>query len=381
MPTLENELVKTMLYLERYHGDSLNIIQDNLATAQKNIIEYVSSETNQRKVNKYIKDEMNVAFDGLDEEVIKDVEHIQGTAWDSMGTMMAQGFVTNALANAFIDYKDTSKLVKERLLKQSALVQGHTLSNHFKHLETTNIRKLQGLIVDGNTKGLGIQEITRNIRNSIGNVSRTQVNTLVKTTLLEAIEDAKNESLDFFEDEILGWVYSSVMDTRTSKVCFVNNNIRHQTRSQFKVLPKNHYSCRSLLKPETELSRELDAESDKKIVQWNGKKVNHRDGTKSTKFKVGEIKKVPRNATAETHFKAFDTKYQVDYMGVKRYNLWKSGRMSFDEAFNVSRKKSLSIGKVKAQVLKSKVPEIKFGYDGKFDGSGVITAVVVIVLK
>ena len=38
-------------------------------------------------------------------------------------------------------------------------------------------------------------------------------------------------------------------------------------------------------------------------------------------------------------------------MGAKRYELWKSGRMSFDEAFNVSRKKLLPMSAVKDKVL------------------------------
>ena len=340
-----------MLYLERYHGDSAEIVQENLLKAQKNILEYIANETNQAKIKKYINEQMKDAFNEVDEEVVKDIEHIQGTTWDSMGAVMAKGFVTSTLADAFVNYKNISEGVKTRLMNEAKLVQGHTLKDHFKHLSETNARKLNGFIVDGNAKGLGTKEIASNIRNAIGNVQRNQVSTLVRTTLLEALEEAKNESLDFFEDEILGWKYSAVMDTRTSKVCFMNNNIRHKRKEDFKVLPKNHYNCRSMLVPITELSEEMDAESKKRVVQWDGKTVNHRDGTRSTKFKVGEIKEVDRNATAETYFKTFDKEYQIKYMGVKRYNLWKEGKLSFNEAFNATRKSSLPIAKVKEAVV------------------------------
>ena len=356
--SLDSEMVKTMLYLERYQPDSLLLIEENLLKAQKNILNFVGTTENQQKIKTFINQEMNVAFDGLDEEVIKDVREITGTTWDSMGSLMAQGFVTDKLVNSFKDFKNVSNAVKDKLVNPNNLVQGHTLNDHFKHINSTTTRNIQGQILDGFNKGSGIQEISRGIRNTIGGVNRNQVNTLVTTALLESIEASKNESLKFFDKEILGWKYSSVMDTRTSKVCFINNNIRHKTQEEFKVKPKNHYRCRSMFMPITEMSEEFDKMfPDKQVVEWDGKTVNHRDGTKSTKFKVGEIKTVPKNASAETFFKSYDAKYQRDYMGAKRYDLWKSGRMSFDEAFNVSRKKLLPMSDVKAKVLpKAVVP-------------------------
>lgn len=371
--SLDSEMVKTMLYLERYQPDSLVIIEENLLKAQKNILEFIGTTENQQKIRTFINQEMNFAFDGLDEEVVNDVREMVGTAWDSMGVLMAKGFVTNAVADAFINYKNVDKSVKDKLSSPKNLVQGHTLEEHFKHINATSTRKLQGIILDGFNKKTGVQNIASEIRNSIGAVNRNQVNTLVRTSLLEALEASKNEALESsFSDVIIGWKYSAVMDTRTSKVCFMNNNIRHKTKEEFKVKPKNHYQCRSMFMPITSLSEEYDKMfPDKKIVEWDGKTVNHRDGTKSTKFKVGEIKTVPKNASAETYFKAYDEKYQRDYMGAKRYDLWKSGKMSFDEAFNVSRKKLLPMSDVKAKVLttpKVAVPDIKFGYDGKFDG-------------
>ena len=148
MESLDSQLVKTMLYLERYQGDSLSIIQENLATAQNNIINYIKGESNQAKINKYIKSEMDSAFSGLDESVIEDIEHITGTTWDSMGAMMAKGFVTSTLADAFKDFNDVPQSVRNKLLSKNKLIQGHKLDDHFKHLSATNARKLQGIIVD-----------------------------------------------------------------------------------------------------------------------------------------------------------------------------------------------------------------------------------------
>ena len=79
-----------MLYIERYHPDSLDLIQDNLATAQKNILSYIGDETNQRKINKFLKDEMNVAFDNVDEDVIRDVVILK---WHSKGLLGSAGMI------------------------------------------------------------------------------------------------------------------------------------------------------------------------------------------------------------------------------------------------------------------------------------------------
>ena len=76
--SLDSQMVKTMLYLERYQPDSLEIIEENLLQAQKNILGFIGTTENQQKIRTFVNQEMNFAFDGLDEEVIKDIEHMNG---------------------------------------------------------------------------------------------------------------------------------------------------------------------------------------------------------------------------------------------------------------------------------------------------------------
>lgn len=345
-----------MLYIERYQPDSALILEENLATAQKNILNFVGNNQDKRKIKSFINREMDFAFDDIPDEVVKDIENITGTTWNSMGSIMAQGFVTDTLANSFKDFKDISKSTHKKLINKNNLIQGHTLDEHFKHLNSTTTRKLQGLIVDGFDKGKGIDEINRNVRNAIGGVNRNQSKTLIRTSLLEATEKAKNEALESFEDEILEWKFSASLDSRTSKYCFLHNGYTTKDKSKAKYRPKTHYNCRSMWLPVTEFSKALEDDT-QNLVQWNGKKVNHRDGTKSTKFKVGEVKKIPKNATPEQVFNAFDKDYQIQFMGKKRYSLYTSGKMKFDEAFNMSRGKLLHLDKIEkriASIVKSK---------------------------
>jgi SPP1 gp7 family putative phage head morphogenesis protein len=349
---LEQEVTKALLYLERVQPDSALILEENLLQAQKNILAGIANTTNQKKIRTLVNKEMSLAFEDLDEAVIEDMRDIAGTTWDKMGSIMADGFVTTQAAKAFTKFKDISKEAKARLTNKNMLIQGHTLDKHFKHLNSTSTAKVQGIIINGFDKGQGIAEIGRNVRNTIGATYRNQANTLIRTSMLENIEAVKNESWKEFEDEIDGYKFSAVMDTRTSKYCFLHNGYITKEQAAAKYRPKTHYNCRSVWIPQNDLIREFDKlNPDKNIVQWNGKKVNHRDGTKSTKFKVGEVKQVAKGSTPETFFKSFDDKYQREYLGAKRYELWKDGKMSFKDAMNVSRKKLLAKDKVNLLLL------------------------------
>ena len=318
---LEEQLQTSFLWLERYKGFTPLLISQNLAKAEKEIIKIIGEPNLNAKINAI----MNEAFEPLEDSLDVDKAEVQELAYNATQNIMT-AFTT-------IEAIKIQENTKKRLSSSRTLIQGHTLQNHLKHVNSTTTRKIQGMIAKGFDDGSGIQEITRNIRNTFGVLERNQLNTLTRTMLLEGIRDSQSEAFDYFEDEITLYWYDAVMDSRTTPRCFNLNGTSSKKKSDITKLLNFHYSCRSILGVKTDISEEFD----QKLVQWDKKLVNHRDGTKSNKFSVDKVKKVSSTASSETAFKAFDVKFQKDYMGMSRYNLWKSGKVGFNELFSRTR--------------------------------------------
>jgi len=106
-----------------------------------------------------------------------------------------------------------------------------------------------------------------------------------------------------------------------------------------------------MLVPQNDITRAYDKENPyQNLVQWDGKTVNHRDKTKSTKFSINDIKRVKKTNTPEQNFKAFDKEFQLSWMGKKRYELYSSGKITFSEAMTMSRGNLISVKDLKSKL-------------------------------
>lgn len=340
--SLEEELTTSFLWLERLNPESQAIIKANLDIAQKEILFVIANTKNQATIQREINKILNNAFAPIESSVMIDNAQITELTWNATQNIMATWTTIEA-----VKFKDTSAAIKKSLLNPNTLIQGHTLENHLKHLNRTTTRKLQGQIAQGFESGAGIQEINREIRNTLGVLERNQLNTLVRTSLLESIRNSQNKTFDLFEDEIVVYYYNATIDTRTTPRCWSLNNFTSKNKSDITKLLDFHWNCRSILGIKTDLSEEFDKNQKENVVQFDGKTVNHRDGTKSTKFSVDKVKKVSTSASPETSFKALDVKFQKQYMGKTRYDLWRSGKASFDEMTRATRNTFIPLDQLK----------------------------------
>lgn len=336
METFESQVVRAMLYLERYEPKALITIEKNLEIAQKNILEFIAKTQNQKQIRAFIKQELTKALGTFNDDILADIENVSELSWDKFGSIMASGFVTDAVAKEFKKFKAIDKSVKEKLLNPNRLILGNNIDDLKNQMIIGANNKLRSTILQGFQDGSGINAINQEVKTILGNLTRNQARTVTRTVLLNAIEEAKNESFSFFENEIDCWVYSAVADSRTSAYCLNANGYKTKDKSKAKFKPKTHYNCRSMWVIENELTRELDEEYKRKVISWERSQVNHRDGTKSTKFKVGAVKEVPRNATKETIFKAWSATEQQKFLGKTRYKLYKDGKMSLNDAISAS---------------------------------------------
>lgn len=359
--SLETQLQKSFLWLERFSGDTPQLIKENLDIAQKQILELIATTQSQAKIRSEVNKIMNEAFEPLEESMLEDKDKVQELAYNATQNIMAVWTTTEA-----IKLNDASQAVKNRLANPNTLIQGLTLKEHLNSVNMNTTKKIQGQILDGFDKGRGIQDINREIRNTFGAVERNQLNTLTRTMLLESIRDSQNETFDYFEDEIIEYYYDATIDTRTTARCFSLNGTTSKNKEDITNLLNFHFSCRSILGVRTELSKEFDEDQKQNLVQWDSSKVEPRRtknglyrignsksrfatpeeaktwyrskyGAIQTKFSVDKVKKIDIDATPEQAFKAFDKEFQIDYMGRTRYNLWASGKASFSDMVSKTR--------------------------------------------
>ncbi len=348
METLETQLLQAQSYIDRFKPSSLEVLDKNLAKAQKEIIELVSTTQNKAKIRAEINQIMEKAFYGMPDEVHKDIVEISEVAFNSTTAIMS-AFVTADLASGAKTFKNIDKSIKKKLLNDKRLIQGFTLEEHLSHLKKSNARKMRGIIFKGQDDGVGIETIAREVRNTIQGINRNTAKTLIRTSLLEASAEANLESMDYFESEVIGWEYSSVIDSRTSKVCLLQNGKRHRYKKDFKIKPKNHYNCRSMFQPYTDISEEFQ-EKQRNLVEWNKKKVNHRDGTTSTKFTVDKVKRIDRKSTPKQIFDTFGEDYKKDYMGAGRYKLYKSGKATWQDMIKATQDDFIPLRELKQKL-------------------------------
>lgn len=351
MDSLETQVIKALLLLERTQPKALLNIESNFETAQKKILELISTTKNQRVIRAELKKILNEAFGTFSADMQEDIKEVTQISYDKFGSIVAGGFVTDNLAKEFKKFKSIEKSVKENLLSENRLILGNNIDDLKNQMILGANNKLRARILQGFTDAEGIDSINREVKTILGNLSQQQAKTVTRTVLLNAIEDAKNKAFEFFEDEIDYWVYSSVLDTRTSIYCRAAHGYKTKDKATAKYKTKSHYNCRSTWIIENEFTRKLDKENPtRNLVEFDSKEVNHRDGTKSTKFKVANVKQISKKASGYDAFNALDDKYKLELLGRTRYNLYKSGKVTFREMVDISRNKYIPLDELRRKL-------------------------------
>jgi len=348
MDSLETQLDKAFMYLQRYHPKALTTIEDKLIVAQNNIIDYIYTTTNKRKIRAFIKKELSTALELYSTYLLEDIEQISGLSWDKIGTIMS-GFVSLETANQFKKWKDINDDVRNKLVNPNNLLFGHNIDDLKNNMILSANNKLRGAILNGFDSNKGISNIVRDIKEQVGILNRNQLKTVVRSSILNAINQSKNELFeDVFKDEILYYEFSAKIDTRTSGICMNNHKKKIYDIKKSNIIPPLHYNCRSTIIPITKFSKDMD--SDQRVTQWNEKLVHHRDGTNSTKFTVNKSIRIPKDANGYEAFEYFDEKFKKQYLGASRYQLYKSGKATLKEMLDISHNKMIPLKELKKKL-------------------------------
>lgn len=362
MTDLQQKLITQSIWLERYQGETPDIIRTNLEKASAKINAIINKTDDFKAIRKVVAEQMQLVYKDYDILLYDDMEKIAETSYNATVNI----FNAIAVANSFPTapkFIDLSKSAKKRILDKNRPILGQTLKDIKANAIFSGEKRLRETIYQGYNEDLTLTQIQRKARaivgadEMLGRMSRHELDTVVNTALKSSIEESRAEVYNEHDRLIVGWRRIVVFDSRTSPICS-----SLATKPEHLYYPKPQYTwetvpyksplhpnCRTIIIGETRFDKEIQRE--KAFTYQTGRTVNHRDGTTSTKFKVKEVKKFDANISFDKAFKEMPVDFQKDFLGKKRYELYeKHGAKVIKNLFNLATMEKLTLDELKRKL-------------------------------
>ncbi|WP_262094327.1 minor capsid protein [Acinetobacter baumannii] len=274
---------------------------------------------------------------------LKEIRDLISGWHTSLTSSLPEAFAVSATALAVYEANYTAKLYGGKIKKPNGeklyaaakkvpLVGGALVDDLLSKIAETARQKVEYAIRDGISLGKTNQEIVQRIRGTkrlnyedgLLSGSKSDIDRTVRTVRSHV---ANQTYLDTFKQ--LGFEYVrfiSVLDGRTSKLCAHLDGTVWRIDDPAKRVPPLHPNCRSELVP----------------VKKDGQLIGERPFVMDER-RVKDIPKEERSQLigqldANTTFKEFFSKtddfFQKEWLGPKRYKLYKEGKFDFDKFFD-----------------------------------------------
>lgn len=212
--------------------------------------------------------------------------------------------MTSAQAQAILDY---------------CPIDGASIADWFKRWKTNDLNRIAQAVQRGAIEELSVDEVAANVWNAC-NVSRNSARTVARTIINGVSNAARAETLFANEDAIDGIEFLATLDARTSHICgaldgtvWRGDEMKHARR------PPLHPNCRSTLIPVVDL---IDPKTGEKLEETAERPAQNADGTYS---------QVAAKTTFKDYFESQPETFQREWLGEKRFELWKSGKLKFED--------------------------------------------------
>ena len=339
----QDELIKSQLYLERLKPQSLDILRSRINKAEAKISLAIISTQNLTEKARYaelrrvISEQLSIIYEPYTDLILEDMQRASELSYNATNKILNTVAALEATRTA-LAYKDLNQSAISRILDVNRPILGQTIGETKTFLTQSQTSRIKAAVINGLTDGVGLAKAQRNalafenMQDTFSKIKRNDLATLTRTSMLQAINDARDESYNQHEDLIIGWTFLATLDSRTSFICAsLDGTFYSSDKYSYNTIPKKpllHYNCRSLLVPETRTS--IKIEGKRPYVIHNERTVNHRDGTTSTKFTVDKVGQVKGSTTFKTWFDRQDSTFQRKYLGKSRYDLFKENRLTLD---------------------------------------------------
>jgi len=362
MSALIDESLKTHMLVERYKPSVLDYTLDKLDEAQKAIeyaINATSNMTDKKRliaIKKTIDEAVATAYNEFNAMLYDDMSEVASIGYDAMSVAAAA-----ELSATLGTFNDLTETAVNRILDKNRPIIGVTLSEMNTSLTASAATRLKKSIAQDLFDGSGIEKGQREARmiasaNEIfARIKRNDLNTVVRTATMQALNEAHYEGYRKLEASgvIVGYRSLATLDIRTSKQCASLDGVfyplsKYKTIENIPDKPARHPNCRSRLVPETEDTLQDPAKRPYALTEEST--VKHRDGTTSTKYKVVDGGQVSGKVNFETWFGRQSAKFQKDYLGPSRYELYKKEGVSISDMYDQVRNKELTLDEIRARI-------------------------------
>lgn len=274
---------------------------------------------------------------------LKEIRDLISQWFTAINTSLPEAFTVSATALAVYEANYTAKLYGGKIKKPNGeklyaaakkvpLVGGALVDDLLTKLAESARQKVEYTIRDGISSGKTNQEIIRRIRGTkrlnfedgLLTSSKSDIDRTVRTVRSHVANQAYLNSFNQIGFEYVRLV--ATLDGRTSKLCASLDGSVWEINDPAKRVPPLHPNCRSILVP---------VEKDGKLVGERPYIMDERrvkDIPKDERDQL--IGQIDANTTFKEFFKKTDDFFQKEWLGPKRFKLFKEGKFEFDKFFD-----------------------------------------------
>lgn len=274
---------------------------------------------------------------------LKEIRDLISQWFSSVNTSLPEAFAISATAMAVYEANYIAKLYGaknskpdgEKLFsaaKKVPLAGGALVDDLLSRIAESARQKVEYALRDGISTGKTNQEIIQRIRGTkrlnfedgLLNSTKSDIDRTVRTIRSHVANQAYLDSYKKIGFEYVRFV--SVLDGRTSKLCASLDGTIWEINDPSKRVPPLHPHCRSILVPvdkDGRLAGERPFVMDERPVK---------DIPKDERSQL--IGQLDANTTFKEFFSKTDEFFQKEWLGPKRYKLYKEGKFDFDKFYD-----------------------------------------------
>ncbi|MBJ9955697.1 minor capsid protein [Acinetobacter courvalinii] len=243
------------------------------------------------------------------------------------------GYEANYIAKLFGHAKKADK--GEQLYieaKHIPLAGGALVDELLSKIAETARQRVEYAIRDGMNTGMSNHQIIKRLRGTkrlkyedgLLNSSRTDIERTVRTIRSHVSNQAYLNSFKELDIQYIRFI--SVLDGRTSKLCAALDGSVWKINDPAKRIPPLHPNCRSTLVP---------VDKDGQLIGQRPYVMDERKLKDIPKHEREQLTgQLDANITFKEFFNKTDDFFQKEWLGPKRYKLYKEGKFDFDKFFD-----------------------------------------------
>ncbi|WP_342371417.1 minor capsid protein [Acinetobacter sp. D009] len=274
---------------------------------------------------------------------LKEIRDLISQWFTAINTSLPEAFAVSATALAVYEANYTAKLyggkIKQpngdklyKAAKKFPLVGGALVDDLLTKLAESARQKVEYAIRDGISSGKTNQQIVQriggtkrlNFEDGLLTSSKSDIDRTVRTVRSHVANQAYLNSFNQIGFEYVKLV--ATLDGRTSKLCASLDGSVWEINDPAKRVPPLHPNCRSILVP---------VEKDGRLVGERPFVMDERQVKDIPKDERSQlIGQLDANISFKEFFKKTDDFFQKEWLGSKRFKLYKDGKFDFDKFFD-----------------------------------------------